>query len=129
MIPNAKPRQPAELRRHRRYRVNGSVVLVAGERRYAGVPENVSLGGILFKANPMPDENTQGTLRLEVDGFEPAISAEARVVRTYETAAAAVFLIGSRALVQCVGWLAKQEAEPESSEPIARAKAAKASGS
>ncbi|MBI4459292.1 MAG: PilZ domain-containing protein [Acidobacteria bacterium] len=101
-------KQQSGRRRHIRYKVEGSLVLQTEQRKYTGVPANLGLGGIMFTADPVPAEGTEGKLELNVVGFKEPISAEVRVIRTYETAAAAVILSGSHSLVRCIGWLARE---------------------
>lgn len=96
--------------RHVRYPVSGSLVLHTGQRQYSGLPANLSLGGILFTADPVPPEGTEGTLKLIVVGFEETISTKVRIIRTHERAAAAVFRQSPAILARCVEWLAEKEA-------------------
>jgi len=100
-------RQP-ERRQHTRYPVEGSVVLQTKEARYTGTPVNLSLGGILFIADPPPPAAAAGIAQLQVVGFDETIHANAQVIRTHETGAVAVFLGVTAQLSRCVEWLAKR---------------------
>ena len=105
-------KQP-DRRRHIWYYVNGSIELEVGAKVYTGFPITLGLGGVLLKATEVPGEGTTGTMRVTIKGFDERIVAHARIIRTYETAAAAIFLARPAALVRCVGWLAQKELEKQ----------------
>ncbi len=105
----SSPDKQPDRRRHIRYHVNGSLELEVREKGYKAIPVNLSLGGVLLKAAEAPPEGATGTMRLDIKGFDEGIVAQARIIRTYETVAAASFLTSPAALVRCVAWLAQKE--------------------
>jgi len=107
----ARKESPLERRRHVRYQVEGSVALHSGRQWYNGVPANLSLGGILFTADPVPPDGTAAMMQLEVEGFSETIFAEVRIIRTYKELTAAIFLRPPDTLARCIEWLAGKEAK------------------
>ena len=104
----SSPKQP-DRRRHIRYFVNGSLEFQVRGRVYTGIPKNLGMSGVLLQAVAVPAEGATGTMRLAIQGFDERIVATARITRTYETAAAAIFLERPAALLRCVEWLAQTE--------------------
>ena len=103
------PDKQPDRRRHIRYLVNGSLEFEVRGKLYTGVPKNLGMGGLLFQAVEVPPEGAAGTMRLVIRGFDERIVAKARIIRTHETAAAAIFLTSSAALGRCVAWRAQKE--------------------
>ena len=107
------PDKQPDRRRHIRYLVNGSFEFEVRGKLYTGVPKNLGMGGLLFQAVEVPPEGAAGTMRLVIRGFDERIVAKARIIRTHETAAAAIFLTRPAAVVRCVDWLAQKEREQQ----------------
>lgn len=114
-IPHAKsfPVKQPDRRRHIRYYIDGTLQVEIGEKVYWGSPINLGLGGILLKADGMPPHGATGIIRLDIRDFDERITVKARIIRTHETAAAAVFLTSPAALVRCVAWLDQKAQEKQ----------------
>jgi PilZ domain-containing protein len=101
----------ADRRRHVRYPIHGSLVLLTETERYTAEPIDLSIGGVLFKADRLPPVNATGALELNVDGFGEIITASVDVNSVRGELASAIFLESNLALVRCVAWLNHKEAE------------------
>ena len=94
----------AERRQHIRYPANGSLRLRSGEQQYMGMPVNLSLGGILFVAEPSSPESALGRMQIKVLGFEELLYVSVKTIRTHERLAAAVFPKPGSSLTRCMEW-------------------------
>src|SRR5258706_7265827 len=94
MLKHSKRQREEQLERrsHIRFDVFGSLALDSNGQQYIGSPVNLSLDGILFRSDRLLPIGVVATLRLQIIGYHETISTEVKIVRTYETVAAATIL-------------------------------------
>ncbi len=95
---------PGERRQHIRYPASGFFIMRSGEQRYKGTPVNLSLGGILFVAEPSSPEGALARMQIKVLGFDEPIHVSVKIIRTHERSTAAVFLESGASLTECIEW-------------------------